>query len=512
MVAIPFLSRARQRAFDGAEETVRTNERELKYDLFTQISYMASLATAKVSRDILFTRAASLNLSSTPYFKEINTLVNRLSYDYAEACRAVSERVKDHEVSTLLKRMAGSLNSGEDEAEFLTREAAVLAELYVAEYERDVESLRKWTDAYSALIVSAGLIVVVSIISLMIYSLGLGIVLGTVGITITLCLGGAWVIYASVPREGFTRAAGLSSGLQLRAVFLLRAVVPVGIAAGVLTWALGMSTGVAFIAIGLSLLPAGWTMQRDARRLARQDSDIANTVRLLGGVTSAIGTTVRDAIGKIDRRSLASLEQDVRRLEIRMNAGISPNACWRRFVKETGSELIERTVRIFWDALTLGGEAGRTGKNAAFFASRIAIIREKRGLVSGMFGYLVWPMHASMVGLMIFIVTIMDLFATSLANAAPPLEGGRGGVPSAAVMAGFNSFAGVDFDLLKALIMAVVVALTAGNALAPWLAAGGHRLRLAFYLGITMILTGVMVAFLPGMAQSIFNTITAHPA
>jgi len=494
-----------------SEETVKTNERELKFDLFTQISYMASLATAKVSRDVLFTRAASLNLSSTPYFREINTLVNRLSYDYAEACRAVSERVKDHEISTLLKRMAGSLNSGEDEAEFLTREAAVLAELYVAEYERDVESLRKWTDAYSALIVSAGLIVVVSIISLMIYSLGAGMVLGTVAITVAICAGGAWVIYATVPREKFTRAAGLSSRQQIQSMFLFRILVPIGVVIGILTWIMGMSIGVAFIAVGLSLLPAGLTMYRDARRLGKQDTDIANTVRLLGGVTSAVGTTVQDAIGKIDRRSLASLEHDIQRLEIRMNAGISPNACWNRFVKETGSELIERTVRIFWDALTLGGEAGQTGKNAAFFASRIAMLREKRSLVSGMFGYLVWPMHASMVGLMIFIVTIMDLFAMSLVSAAPTVEGGRDGVPVSAAMAGFNSFAGIDFDFLKILVMAVVVALTIGNAVAPYVAAGGHRLRLTFYLGVTMVITGGMVAFLPGLAESIFDTITALP-
>ena len=511
MVAIPFLRSSGAKAKKQSEKTVRTNERELKYDLFTQLSYMASLATAKVSRDVLFTKAASLHLSSTPYFVEINTLVNRLSYDYAEACRAVSERCKDHDVSTLLKRLAGSLNSGEDEAEFLTREAGVLAELYVAEYERDIESLRKWTDGYSALIVSAGLIVVVSMISLMIYSLGIGMMLGTTFVTLTVSAGGAWIIYAAVPREGFTRTAGLSSKGQLHAVFLFRILVPIGCVIGVLTWIAGLSIGVAFIAIGLSLLPAGFVMYRDSRRLASQDNDVANTVRLLGGVTSAIGTTVQDAIGKIDRRSLASLQEDVRRLEIRMNAGISPNACWRRFVKETGSELIERTVDIFWDALTLGGEAGRTGKNAAFFASRIAMARAKRALVADMFGYLVWPLHASMVGLLIFIVTIMELFAYSLSDAAPTVEGGSEGVPAAATMAGFNTFAGVNFDFLRALILLVVLALTIGNALAPHLASGGHRLRLAFHLGITMTITGGMLAFLPGLAQSIFDTITALP-
>ena len=69
---------------------------------------------------------------------------------------------------TLLKQVR-VVHTGEDEAEFLTREAAVLAEQYQAEYEQKIESLRKWTDAYAALTVSAGLIVVISMISMMIW-------------------------------------------------------------------------------------------------------------------------------------------------------------------------------------------------------------------------------------------------------------------------------------------------------------------------------------------------------
>jgi archaellum biogenesis protein FlaJ (TadC family) len=158
---------AEQRATDEIGKKRAVDRKQLAFDLFTQISYMASLSTAKASRDVMFTKAAALNLSSSAYFVEINTLVKRLKYDYSEACRAVAERTKEPEAAALLLRMSGSLSSGEDEAEFLTREAAVMAELYGAQYEQDVESLRKWSDAYSALVVSAGLIVVVSMISMM---------------------------------------------------------------------------------------------------------------------------------------------------------------------------------------------------------------------------------------------------------------------------------------------------------------------------------------------------------
>ena len=48
----------------------------------------------------------------------------------------------------------------------------VMLEDYTNEYERGIESLRKWTDAFVALLVSCNLVVLVALISNMIYNLG----------------------------------------------------------------------------------------------------------------------------------------------------------------------------------------------------------------------------------------------------------------------------------------------------------------------------------------------------
>jgi flagellar protein FlaJ len=510
-----FSDKSKQAAEDEILNSVgftgAVDKKQLAFDLFTHISYMASMATAKASRDVMFSYAARLNLSSTPYFVDINTLVSRLKYDYSEACRAIADRSKDvHAVSSLLLRMSGSLSSGEDEEEFLTREAAVMAELYRAKYETDIESLRKWTDAYSAMIVSAGLIVVVSIISMMIWSLGPGMILMTGTVTMTVAIIGSWTIYLAAPKESYTRTAGLTAPNQKMALKLFKYLVPAGFVIGLAAIAITQGqVGIGFIILGISLLPSGWVINRDSKRLLRIDADIATATRMLGGVTDAIGTTVSDALGKVDRRSLGSLEPYFRRLEVRVRSGITPDRCWDHLIIESGSELIERTINIFWDALTIGGNPLTTGKTAAFFSSEIALLREKRSLVAQTFGYLTIPLHAAMVGLLIFIVNVMQLFASSmLSDTIDPNETGAP-IPDIANSSGFNTFANVNFEFLNIIITAVVVVFTIANAVAPWAASGGHRMRVGYQIGVMMIVSGVLMTIIPPLSRMVFATISA---
>lgn len=494
------------------KSTSQVDKKQLRFDLFTHVSYMASLATAKASREVMFSRAAKLNLESSPFFVEINTLVNRLKYDYSEACRAVADRTNISEVSSLLIRMSGSLASGEDEAEFLTREAAVLAEQYKAEYEQKIESLRKWTDAYAALTVSAGLIVVITMISMMIWSLGPIMIMMTAVATIGVMGVGAFILNAAAPVEGFTRKAGMTATNQLQAKRLMMIFAPA--AAVVASFALlSFGLGPALIIGGIGLLPGGLMMYIDQGRIARHDADIATSTRLLGGVTDAIGSTVGDALTKVDRRSLASLNPYFRRLDVRIRASLSPDMAWRRLVEETGSEMVDRTVSIFWDALTIGGNPLETGKNAAFFASSISMLREKRALVANTFTFLVIPLHLAMTGLLMFILNVMKLFAGELKDQTAPDLGETGAsIPDIANVSGFNTFANVDFGFLGILTTSVVLALTVANALAPHSASGGHRFRFLLGLGVMMIISGSMMTLVPPMAESIFATITEPAA
>jgi flagellar protein FlaJ len=203
----------------------------LSYDLFYQLAYMSSIAAAGIPRSQIFEFASQLPCSSSRYFAEIQNLAKKMRYDYSVACRIVGESAKEPSVKSLLLRLASSLGSGEPESDFLAQEAQIQAEAFKNEYERGVESLKKWTEAYGALIVSAALIVMVAAISMLIYPVAIGITVGLVGVTIVISILGAWAIYRVSPKEIRVHAQASNCAAHSRARQLARILIPISIAA-----------------------------------------------------------------------------------------------------------------------------------------------------------------------------------------------------------------------------------------------------------------------------------------
>ena len=486
-----------------------SSQRNLVFDLFAQLTYMSSISTSGVSRSELFAHASNLPYSSSEYFRRVHLLAQKLNIDYAEGCRLVAEKTDIPEVKSFLLRFAGSLSSGEDEDEFLLREAESLGASYGNQYERDTESLKKWTDAYVTLVVASGLIVIVAVISMMIYEVGVAIIVGmAMTMVFATCLG-AWIIYASAPREVKTRAKGASSDLQLLGVKLLKILAPIGLTVCALMLFMKIDLGWILIVGAIIVAIPGWVISKDDKNVSKKDADIPTVVRVLGGVTSAIGTTVTEAIGQIDRRSMGSLTPEITRLRQRLNAGINPNLCWKKFVDETGSELIERTISMFWDALAMGGHAGKVGTASSMYSSKIAFLRATRSMVASTFRYLVLPLHGAMVGLLLFIPQIMTLFTEQIAASADSLSSSSGtNLPNSDVPVGdMFTFGNVDLGLVNMLVTFVVLVLTGANAFAPKAAEGGHNIKILNNLGIMMMMTGVLMIAVPIGARGLFQSI-----
>ena len=96
------------------------------------------------------------------------------------------------------------MGSGESEQEFIEEETRLEGNRYRDEYERSVENLRKWSDAYSAILVSVSLIMVVSLVSTLLGSL-VGNFVILLGFSL-LCVSslGVFLIYKVAPFEDFT--------------------------------------------------------------------------------------------------------------------------------------------------------------------------------------------------------------------------------------------------------------------------------------------------------------------
>ena len=259
--------------------------------------------------------------------------------------------------------------------------------------------------------------------------------------------------------------------------------------------------GFGFLALGISLLPAGLYAYIDDNKVSQLDQDLSKFIRALGNVAESLGTTLSNAMTKIDRRSLGSLEPYVKRLQSRLKSQLSPKVCWDRFVDETGSELARRSTAMLVDGVSLGGSPDKVGGIASDYAMSLALLRAKRHVTALPFAYLTIPLHGAMSALLIFVLEIMIAFNGKLAEATEELA--EQGGSTLAQLPNLPVFQSKDMTQTTLLTLAAVVVLTIANTMAPKFATGGHALNLAFCGSIMCTLTGLNLFLIPPVAAKL---------
>jgi flagellar protein FlaJ len=475
---------------------------QMSFDMLYQLSYMSTIAASGVPRDQIFQRAAKLQCSSAEYFNRVELARQRLKYDYARACRAVGEPAKDAEIKGLLLRLSSSLISGEPEAEFLTREAHARAEDYENEYGRSLEALKMWTDAYVSLILSAVLVVVIGIVSTMIWKIDTGLIIGMAFISISTTCIGVWLIWIVSPKETTVlRWAG--SKEQKMAAGLFKPTLPVVVIVGALFLLTGQNVGIALLIIAALIAPLGYIMSKDDKKVFKRDDEVGTFLRSLGGVCAALGTTVNAALGRIDLDSINVLRTSVKNLHTRLTAGIKPSLSWKKFIDETGSEMANRSVGMFYDAIEVGGSAGQAGQHAAAFASRVALLRARRRTISGPFRWLVVTMHTAVVIILVFITEVIMAFGNMVSQAQTSMPT-VAGAPS---LTSFSSFNLSGLALMHQMVIPLVLIFTVADAIVPALAEGGSKLKIFSNLGIMSAISGLCLILLPILASALFASV-----
>ncbi len=172
---------------------------------------------------------------------------------------------------------------------------------------------------------------------------------------------------------------------------------------------------------------------------------------------------------------------------------------------DTGSEQVNRSVRIFWDAVTLGGEPQRIGNDASDFAMKIALLRAKRGMIGAGFLWLTATMHIVLTGLLVFIYQTLITF-TGLIQGIAPEAGSAQSVAGLPTFTIFTSDSG-ELGLLYVMIIAIIVVLTVANSFAIYAITGGHIFNFAFFLAISIIISGATLVFVPSLVNILFGTI-----
>jgi flagellar protein FlaJ len=488
------------KGFKGFTSTVA-----LDMDFFCQLSYMAAVSTSGISRSGLFYHSAKLPYLSAQYFKKVDFVAKAFNHDYSEACNIVGQATKEPEVKALLLRLSGALSSGEDIPTFLERESQVFSDSYSNRYERRLEVLRKWADAYVALILTSAIVTVMAVVTLMIGNVTTSFIVALSILTIIVTILGSWLIYNAAPKENKVHSLPNRTKEQNLVRILTKITLPIAGVIVLFLLVMKVNIGWPLLVTSIFLFPIGLISWIDDKKIDKRDVDIAGFLRSLGGVGQAIGATVNEAISRLDFRSLGALKESVDLLYSRLKAGIEPTLCWDRFVGETGSEQVSRSVRIFWDGVAFGGDPQRVGNDASNFAMKIALLRTQRGLIASGLLWLTMIMHIVLTALLIFIYQTLILF-TDLVQSIVQEEGST---PALANLPSFGIFAGdsVELSLLYFMVALIVIILAFANSFAIYAASGGHIYKLAFYLSITMAISGAALVFVPSLVQMMFEAI-----
>ncbi|MFZ0545847.1 MAG: type II secretion system F family protein [Candidatus Promineifilaceae bacterium] len=472
------------------------------YDLFYQLTYMSAMAAAGISRSKTFEIAAQAKSPVAQYFEAVNTLVVELRYSYPDACRTIGEQAKSEEVRSFLLRFSDALRSGEPLNAFLTREADVQSKNYENEYERELESLKKWSDAFSSIIISVALIVIVNLVSTMIYSMGTGMMVGLVGTAVVMGFFGTWVVSRAAPQEKMAISSADGSADQRRALRQIKIMGPVAVAVASVMVLLGVHRGLIMAAIGALLFPVGFIGYMADKKINQKDAEVSSFLRSLGSMASSTGSTLKEALTKIDLSSFPTLQPDIELLLIRLQALVSPQICWQRFGQETGSRLTSAAVEIFYESVKVGADPEKVGFYCSRFASRTAQLRAKRRGVAASFSWLTLVMHATVGVLMVFvleiIVNFMHMMEEAVSQEALDMATQNIAVPLA-------SFSASDLQFLQAMTTLMVVLLAVISATAIIASDGGYKFKFVFYLSLLMVISGAGFWFVPPVVAKILT-------
>ena len=494
--------------------------KKLPADLLFMITYMTSLALARATRPEIFGSASQRGeYLSARYISKVDNLVVRWNYSYKEALEVVADRAKNQMIQNLLNRFSNSIDAGVPDDEFLSNELETTRNVYRSNIEQGFELLRKWGDAYIAMLLSGTVIAVTIMISIAIYAPeGIDT---TLNMSYALILGisifGITLMYQSVPDD--PKSHGLNTWLSREQTLIYRmerVLVPAVVIISVVLWLLGVNAGVICLFIGLMIAPLGVLGFIDDSNITLRDADFSVFIRSLGAVIQGQGATMVLALGQVDKKSLVALDPLIRSVYSKMNIGLDEDAIWERFIGESGSNLIYKFLNIFRDTVSMGGPAGDIGKVVGHSMLEMVLLREKKDMFSRSFIVLLVPMHAAMIAIFVSLYNIMTVLTTAVADmmkqfqeAAASAGGGSGDANSMAgnafLSGSLNMFVNFPKEQMTAYVVIIMLILTIANVIAARIVGGGDRYMYYFYSMLFFSLSGIIYLVVPIVVGLFFS-------
>jgi archaeal flagellar protein FlaJ len=491
-------------------------DKKMGSDLLFMTTYMASLALANATRPEIFSNASErTEYISSGYIARVNTYVKKWNYSYAESLSFIADRTKNEMLQMMLLRYSNAINSNVPDEEFLNNEIYTIRSAYRSQYEQGFEMLKKWGDAYIAMLLAGTVIAVTIMISVAIYSPeGVeGTLNMSYAIILAICASGVALMYQSVPYDQKTHGLAERSSKEQNTIHAMeRIIVPVTVLIALVLWVLGAPMGLIFVLFGAFMAPLGIIGFIDDHNITLRDNDFATFIKSLGAVMGGKATTAVFALGAIDHKSFMALEPLINSVYSKMNLGLDGRQIWDRFTGESGSDLINKYLNIYLDTIRLGGPPEPIGKIVGSSILEQVLLREKKDMLSKSFILMLVPMHVVMVGIFIALFRIMVTLTSSVATMMKHFQStASSGAQAANVSMGsaisgsLNMFTNFPENVMFTYVVITLTIITAANILVAKIVGGGDRYMYYFYIALFCILTGLVLLVVPMVVNVFFS-------
>ncbi len=484
-------------------------------DLLFMITYMASIIHANVTRPEIFAYTAERKeYMPSKAMKRVECFVKRWNYSYAEALLLVADRVRNDLLESLLNRFGNSIESGVPDEEVIRSELGTVRNVYRNNFEQGVEMLKKWGDAYIALMLSATIVSIIIMVSVAIYApTDLESTLNSsYFLTVGVSAFGLITMFRSIPDD--QKAHGLKGGGSYEQNLVEkfeRIIIPMTILTAIVMLFIGINFGVICILVGVLLAPLGYLGWQDDQKIIARDEDFTVFIRGLGSIMGGMGMTVGPAIAEVDRKSLAVLGPFVNGVYSKLNIGLDESLVWAKFVKESGSNLIYKYLGIFRDSIDLGAGPSEVSQIVSTSMLEQTLLRQKREMLATGFVVLLVPMHIAMIGIFTFLFNILITMSHAIASVMTTFDETSSALSSSSSSLGGSMAGSIDIftnfpeDKMRTFLIISIMIVTFSNLLAGKIVKGGHRSMMYFFGSILIGLTGIIYIITPVIVGILFT-------
>ena len=165
---------------------------------------MDAIATDSVTRPEIFQYASErVEYIPSRYIAKVQRLVAGWGHSYASGLRAIADRCRNETLQSMLHRYANAIDSGVPDDDFIGTELSSIRSIYRNTFEQGIELLKKWGDAYIAMLLSTALVAIILMISVAIYAPeGIDATLNTsYFIILVISVFGLTIMYRAFPDE-----------------------------------------------------------------------------------------------------------------------------------------------------------------------------------------------------------------------------------------------------------------------------------------------------------------------